>query len=963
MIQSGITTIVAWVALLPAGFSDSLRPDDVNPHLVFHYGIPSGSKLLAYDSIQQILAISTMDGQIKLFGKDGSQALLESVETVASKFLLIWDIDRKCLSAVHHFEKDITSFAAMRNGSYLYVGDSDGDVSVLRLHQDQRHIERMNYYIPLSASHGKTNEVGNDIAVQYILPQPAAETKRVLIIFSDGVITLWAIRESKAIFASTGDPKTEQASQNELSASQITPISKLNLGYKAEKIPIAKLKWVYADGKSSRLYVLGCSNHHSANSLQVVLLNECTETRTIKLGLQPPESVVDLEITTSSVEQNKHRQDSLLLLGRSSHLYVYDDSFIERYLVQCQTKSPPSLPKEVIVKLPYGDSSITISKFITSTPCMPCSADEDFNMLSKNNLPLFPFERSLKDGSNSNSTTFSPFSKARNLFITGHSSGAINFWDASCPLLLPVASITQQSDNDFSVSGIPLTALYFSYDSHILVSGDKSGTVRIYTLKSETFAPQSTFASFQGSSKKGSNHIIRRIKVVKVNGAVLSINTTETLKQLAVGSDQGYVSLIDPEGPSVLYQTHIASELCTGIISMHFETCSFHGFEKNVMIVATKDSSVLALERDTGNILSSGTVHPSKPSRALFTQILGRGSTVPDGMDINNINSDNSLPKQSFLLQCSEKAVYVYSLLHLVQGVKKVLYKKKFNSSCYWASTFGSPDVGVILLFASGKVEIRKSVNKQALYFLYNQVNGDQELLFVSTLLHKEAYRCLDSVSQVLNKDLVTAQGLISSFSTKEKKKGIFSSVIKDTKSMKPKNGQEVETEDSAQSIEELSMIFSAVNFPTNTETEEKSIMNEEDADLDIDDIDIEDPKDKPRGYPVLAGLNRQNFTNTFQAIKGKLKHVKVKNDKVPINDEQQQDEKTGTVDQIKKKYGYAASGESSAANTAKNKLSENLRKLQGISLKTTEMQDTARSFSSMAKEVLRFAENEKKGS
>ncbi|KAL0350264.1 UNVERIFIED_CONTAM: hypothetical protein Sradi_4175600 [Sesamum radiatum] len=422
-----------------------------------------------------------------------------------------------------------------------------------------------------------------------------------------------------------------------------------------------------------------------------------------------------------------------------------------------------------------------------------------------------------------------------------------------------------------------------------------------------------------GSSKKGSNHIIRRIKVVKVNGAVLSINTTETLKQLAVGSDQGYVSLIDPEGPSVLYQTHIASELCTGIISMHFETCSFHGFEKNVMIVATKDSSVLALERDTGNILSSG-----------------RGSTVPDGMDINNINSDNSLPKQSFLLQCSEKAVYVYSLLHLVQGVKKVLYKKKFNSSCYWASTFGSPDVGVILLFASGKVEIRsvpelslvKESSIRAITFSNFRpfsvsdvivsssddgeliiVNGDLELLFVSTLLHKEAYRCLDSVSQVLNKDLVTAQGLISSFSTKEKKKGIFSSVIKDTKSMKPKNGQEVETEDSAQSIEELSMIFSAVNFPTNTETEEKSIMNEEDADLDIDDIDIEDPKDKPRGYPVLAGLNRQNFTNTFQAIKGKLKHVKVKNDKVPINDEQQQDEKTGTVDQIKKKYGYAASG------------------------------------------------------
>lgn len=38
-----------------------------------------------------------------------------------------------------------------------------------------------------------------------------------------------------------------------------------------------------------------------------------------------------------------------------------------------------------------------------------------------------------------------------------------------------------------------------------------------------------------------------------------------------------------------------------------------------------------------------------------------------------------------------------------------MLYKKKFNSSCCcWASTFYSgSDVGLILLFTSGKIEIR----------------------------------------------------------------------------------------------------------------------------------------------------------------------------------------------------------------------------------------------------------------
>lgn len=120
---------------------------------------------------------------------------------------------------------------------------------------------------------------------------------------------------------------------------------------------------------------LHCTTIEINGMWQVVLLNEHTETRTIKLGLHPKESVVDMEITTSS-DQNKHRRDSLLLLGKSSHVYTYDDSLIERYLSQSQSKSSPSLPKEVMIKLPYGDSSITVAKFITSIPCMPSSADE-----------------------------------------------------------------------------------------------------------------------------------------------------------------------------------------------------------------------------------------------------------------------------------------------------------------------------------------------------------------------------------------------------------------------------------------------------------------------------------------------------------------------------------------------------------------------------------------------------------
>lgn len=36
------------------------------------------------------------------------------------------------------------------------------------------------------------------------------------------------------------------------------------------------------------------------------------------------------------------------------------------------------------------------------------------------------------------------------------------------------------------------------------------------------------------------------------------------------------------------------------------------------------------------------------------------------------------------------------------------------------------------------------------------------------------------------------------------------------------------------------------------------------------DDIDIEDPKEKTKGHPMMEALNRQNIRSKFQAIKGK---------------------------------------------------------------------------------------------
>lgn len=99
--------------------------------------------------------------------------------------------------------------------------------------------------------------------------------------------------------------------------------------------------------------------------MQVILLNEHLETRTIKLPLHISEPCIDMEIIASLCEQSKNKEDSFLLLGKSGCIHACDDCLIEKYLLQSQTKSSLSLPKEVAVKMPFIESSITVAKFIT----------------------------------------------------------------------------------------------------------------------------------------------------------------------------------------------------------------------------------------------------------------------------------------------------------------------------------------------------------------------------------------------------------------------------------------------------------------------------------------------------------------------------------------------------------------------------------------------------------------------
>uniref|UniRef100_A0A0D3FYZ8 Lethal giant larvae (Lgl)-like C-terminal domain-containing protein n=1 Tax=Oryza barthii TaxID=65489 RepID=A0A0D3FYZ8_9ORYZ len=890
------------------GGISGLRAEDVSPRLAFHYGVPADAALLAYDPALHVLAVATRNGQIKLFGRDNTQALLQSPSPVPSKFLRfaegqgvllnIWDIDTKKLCYVHPFEKEITAFSVLQNSFYIYVGDSFGNVSLLKLDLGQTCLVDMPYWIPFSESYGSGANVGNEVEVAFVSPQPLAENNRVLIIFRDGIMSLWDIKTSKVV--SLSGKSMQQQSHQEAKAvtsacwacakgskiaigfdsgdiylwsipdilnaqnlssmgNQNLPLQRLNLGYKLDRVSIVSLRWVNSDGKAGRLYVNGFSDH----------------------------------------------------------AYLFQDYF----------------------------SSLATK---------------------------YPWFLSMKD-KHQTSTGSADIHKTRNLYVTGHLDGTIRFWDASCPLLLQNLMIKQQNEEN-SPSGTPITSLQFDMSSSILICGDRSGTVRIITFRKDSSDNIFSFLH----AKQGESYNVR---CIKLKGAVTSISLISNSKCVAVGTEKGIVSVVSIEDASILYQKQLECRVSGGIASLQFEMYSHNGYDKDLLLVGMEDSTIYILEEETGKLLNTNPVQTNKPSRALLMQTL---ELSPDDPSVSDTH--DTVSKESLLLLCTENAIRLFSLSHAIQGTKNIINKKKPNGSCCFASLIHSvsSEIGLLLVFSNGKIEIRSlpdlSILKEASLrgFSYTRnlnssssiacssdgeiilVNGE-ETFFFSTLCQNDIYRHVDSINTIYRKDNSPREE--SSYvvkSPREKKKGIFGMIMKDTKASKGKqsdaNGDEQFT---ATTSEELSSIFSCANFAPVSEKRNSSIKDDENIELDIDDINIDDNPQKQKG-PHFPGLSKQKISKGFQSLREKLKprtEEKVNSG----NRKPEDDTSVSQVDQIKMKYGYATNDDpTSLPKMIGNKLQENIKKLEGINIRAGDMANGAQSFSAMAKELLRNTKNEK---
>ncbi|XP_006338830.1 uncharacterized protein [Solanum tuberosum] len=175
----------------------SEKLSDLEATVSVHYGIPSTASILAFDPIQQLLAIGTLDGRIKVIGGSNVEGLLFSPKPLAFKNLEVWDLENRRISSSLQWESNITAFSIIYDTHYMFVGDEYGYLSVLKY--EEGIMELLPYHMPPNLIAEAANiSMPDQLAIVGLLPQPSSHGNRVLIAYENGLIVLWDITEDRA---------------------------------------------------------------------------------------------------------------------------------------------------------------------------------------------------------------------------------------------------------------------------------------------------------------------------------------------------------------------------------------------------------------------------------------------------------------------------------------------------------------------------------------------------------------------------------------------------------------------------------------------------------------------------------------------------------------------------------------------------------------------------------------------
>ncbi|KAH7677887.1 syntaxin-binding protein 5 [Dioscorea alata] len=201
-----------------ASQSGSKILSDLDLQIAAHYGVPYTASVLAFDPIQRLLAIGTLDGRIKIIGGDNIEGLLISPKKLPFKnleflhnqgFLVgvsnendiqVWDLECRCLRECLQWESNITAFSTIQGTCLMYVGDDSGLISVLKYNPEEGKVLSLPYQITSDALNEAAGiSFSSQQAIVGILPQPYTFGTRVLVAYENGVIILWDVSECRVV--------------------------------------------------------------------------------------------------------------------------------------------------------------------------------------------------------------------------------------------------------------------------------------------------------------------------------------------------------------------------------------------------------------------------------------------------------------------------------------------------------------------------------------------------------------------------------------------------------------------------------------------------------------------------------------------------------------------------------------------------------------------------------------------
>ncbi|XP_058214553.1 uncharacterized protein LOC131326025 isoform X2 [Rhododendron vialii] len=193
---------------------------DLDMQIAIHYGIPSTASVLAFDPIQSLLAIGTLDGRIKVIGGDNIEGLLTSTKQLPFKYLeflqnqgllvsvsndndiQVWDLESRCITGSLQWESNITAFSVIYASHFMYIGDEYGRMSVLKYQTEDAGLLKLPYYVSLDhITEAADISIPDDQPIVGILPQPCSSGQRVLIAYACGFLVLWDVVEARIVVA------------------------------------------------------------------------------------------------------------------------------------------------------------------------------------------------------------------------------------------------------------------------------------------------------------------------------------------------------------------------------------------------------------------------------------------------------------------------------------------------------------------------------------------------------------------------------------------------------------------------------------------------------------------------------------------------------------------------------------------------------------------------------------------